>query len=37
MRHETISEHLIEHVWRRELRRKNQDPFPALLELLQCE
>ena len=37
IRHETIPEHLIEHVWRRELRRKNQDPFLALLELLKCE
>ena len=37
IRHEDIGEHLVEHVWRRQCRRANKDPFLELLKYLQYE
>lgn len=37
IRHEDIGFHLVEHVWRRQLRIDNKDPFLELLKILQCE
>lgn len=35
--HPNIAEHLVEHVWRRNCRINNLDPFLELLKILKCE
>jgi len=37
IRHEDIGEHLVEHIWRRQCRIGNKDPFLDILKYLQYE